>query len=182
MKLRDFLKTWEGTEQENKWNRLFMAGLIEVPIPQLGVSAFLVPKEHVKGTRRNKIDRVIMCNAVAHSVIEQQRGQHTTHVFIYCGHPIRGGINNNEWQNGRERAGVAEETIADILWHRRKGMTAHYSMGQLVELHQALAKIENETHRWNISLMSLIRDRDALKAQVTGKLPDEKKATQAVYA
>ncbi len=28
MKLLDFLKTWEGTEQENKWNRLFMAGLI----------------------------------------------------------------------------------------------------------------------------------------------------------
>ncbi len=101
-------------------------------------------------------------------------------------------MNNNGWQNARERAGlgdvrvhdlrhtvgmrlreagVAEETIADILWHRRKGMTAHYSMGQLVELHQALVKIEDERHRWNISLMSLVRDRDALKAKVPQKSP-----------
>ncbi len=175
----------------------------EVPIPQLGVSAFLVPKEHVKGIKSNKVDRVIMCNAVAQSVIEEQRGQHCTHVFTYRGHHIRGGMNNTGWQNGRElaglgdlhvhdlrhtvgmrlrEAGVAEETIADILWHRRKSMTAHYSMAQLVELHQAVVKIENETHRWNISLMSLIRDRDTLKAQVTGNLPDKKIATQTVYA
>lgn len=175
----------------------------EVPIPQLGASAFLVPKKYVKGIKRHKIDRVIMCNAVAQSVIEQRRGQHATHVFTYRGQPIRGGMNNNGWQKGRERAdlgdlrvhdlrhtvgmrlreaGVVEETIADILWHRRKSMTAHYSMGQLVEIHQALAKIENETHRWNISLMSLIRDRDTLKTQVPQKSPGEKKATQAVYA
>ncbi len=155
----------------------------EVPIPQLEVSVFLVPREHVKGIRGNKTDRVIMCNAVAQSVIEKQRGKHPTHVFTYRGHPIEA-MNNNGWRNGRERAGlgdlhvhdlrhtvgmrlreagIAEETIADILWHRRKSMTAHYSMGQLVELHQALVKIEDETHRWNISLMSLVRDRDLIR-------------------
>jgi hypothetical protein len=75
-------------------------------------------------------------------------------------------------------AGVTEETIADILWHRRKSMTAHYSMGQLVEIHQALLRIENETHGWNLSLMSLVRNQEVLRK----KLPTQENATQAAYA
>src|SRR6478735_315463 len=55
----------------------------EVPIPQLGVSVFVVPKEHVKGEERRKTDRVLVCNTVAQSVVESQRGKHPTHVFVY---------------------------------------------------------------------------------------------------
>ena len=31
-------------------------------------------------------------------------------------------------------AGVSEATRADILWHTREGMTAHYSMAQVLEI------------------------------------------------
>jgi len=31
-------------------------------------------------------------------------------------------------------AGVREETIADVLWHTRRAMTAHYSVAQIEEL------------------------------------------------
>jgi hypothetical protein len=33
-------------------------------------------------------------------------------------------------------AGVSEATRADILWHTREGMTAHYSVAQVVEIGQ----------------------------------------------
>ncbi len=129
--------------------------------------------------------RVGVCNSVAQSVIERQRNKHPTHVFTYRSHPIEP-MNNNGWRKARERAklddlhvhdlrhtvgmrlreaGVAEETIADILWHSRRGMTAHYSVAQLIEIHQALVKIEDETHRWNVSLISLARDR------IVGQVP-----------
>ena len=68
-------------------------------------------------------------------------------------------MNNNAWQRVRRQsglpdlhihdlrhtvgmrlreAGVREETIADILWHTRQGMTAHYSVAQIDELLEAL--------------------------------------------
>jgi integrase len=166
----------------------------EVKVPQLGASVFIVPAKHVKATRAAKADRVLVCNAVAQSVVEQQRGRHATHVFTYRGNPIEA-MNNTGWQTGRKKAGlpglhvhdlrhttgmrlreagVSEESISDILWHRRKSMTAHYSAGQLVEIHGALSKIETEANRWNVSLASLARER--LGGSSTQNLPSKEKA------
>lgn len=44
MNLKDFLKTWEGTQAENKWGRLFMAGLIVIV---LALSMKLFTKETI---------------------------------------------------------------------------------------------------------------------------------------
>lgn len=56
-------------------------------------------------------------------------------------------------------AGVSEPTISDILWHRRTGMTAHYSMPQIVELHRALELIARPSEGWrNKSLETLRRE------------------------
>lgn len=52
-------------------------------------------------------------------------------------------------------AGVAESTISDVLWHSKKTMTRHYSVAQIVELHQALEKIKDDSGRWNKSLATL---------------------------
>ena len=60
-------------------------------------------------------------------------------------------------------AGVKEETIADILWHNRRGMTAHYSMAQIVEIRDALELITDERNRFNKSLASLIREKSPQK-------------------
>ena len=52
----------------------------EIKVPELGISVFEVPMQHVKGKRRS---RVVVCNSVAQSVIESVRGQHEDFVFVY---------------------------------------------------------------------------------------------------
>ncbi len=179
----------------------------EVPIPDLGISVFLVPEEHVKGEAGKKTARVVVCNTVAQSIIERQRGKHKTHVFVYRRERVKNKhlepkmeyrpiecMNNTAWQNGRKaaglgdlhvhdlrhtvglrlrEAGVSETTIADILWHRTKTMTAHYSMAQVVEIFEALEKIKSEANRWNISLESLRREAEAQR--LTQKSPTQRK-------
>ena len=90
-------------------------------------------------------------------------------------------MNNTAWQRGREasglaglhvhdlrhtvgmrlrEAGVAESTVADILWHSTRSMTHHYSVAQIVELHMALERIANDEGRWNKSLATLRLEQD----------------------
>jgi hypothetical protein len=56
------------------------------------------------------------------------------------------------------KAGVAEDTRADILWHSRQGMTAHYSQAHVHEVRAALELIMNEAGTQNRSLRSLARE------------------------
>ena len=63
----------------------------EIYIPELGVSVFDIPRENVKGRKRG---RVLICNTVAQSIIEAQRGKHAEYVFTYQGHRIET-MNNN---------------------------------------------------------------------------------------
>jgi len=152
----------------------------EIEIPELGTSVFLIPKESVKGRKR---DRVLVCNKVAKELIDAQRGINDEYVFTYKGHRI-GTMNNSAWQRARRLAGlgdlhvhdlrhtvgmrlreaeIREETIADILWHNRRSMTAHYSVAQVAELYDALNKISNESNRVNRSLVMIARDARNLK-------------------
>lgn len=162
----------------------------EIPIPELGVSVFDIPRENVKGRKRG---RVLVCNTVAQSIIESQRGKDDVFVFPYQGHRIET-MNNNAWQRARRQAGipdlhihdlrhtvgmrlreagVREETIADILWHTRQGMTAHYSVAQIDELVEALNRITDERNRVNRSLAMIRRER--LGNESPPKVPIEKK-------
>jgi len=162
----------------------------EIAIPELGVSVFDIPRENVKGRKRG---RVLVCNTVAQSIIEAQRGEHPEYVFHYRGHPI-GTMNNSAWQRARKlagvpdlhihdlrhtvgmrlrEAGVREETIADILWHARQGMTAHYSVVQINELVDALNRITNEGNQVNRSL-AMIR-REQLGEKSHPKVPIKRK-------
>jgi hypothetical protein len=70
-------------------------------------------------------------------------------------------------------AGAREETIADILWHTRQGMTAHYSVVQIDELVEALNRITDEGSRINRSL-AMIR-REQLGKESPRKVPIERK-------
>lgn len=162
----------------------------EISIPELGVSVFDIPRENVKGRKRG---RVLVCNTVAQSIIESQRGKHAEYVFPYQGHRVET-MNNNSWQRVRKLAGIAdlhihdlrhtvgmrlreagahEETIADILWHTRQGMTAHYSVVQIDELVAALNRITDEGSRVNRSL-AMIR-REQLGNESPRKVPIERK-------
>ena len=154
----------------------------EVYLEQLKCSVFIVPPRYVKG---RKGWRPLVCNYVAQSIIEEQRGKHAEFVFIYQRgklhepHAIET-MNNNGWQNARKavglqgvrvhdlrhtvavrlrEAGIREETIADILWHSRTSMTAHYSVAQVRELLEALNLIADESNRVNASLEMLFREK-----------------------
>lgn len=147
----------------------------EIFIPELGRSVFDVPRENVKGRKRS---RVLVCNSVAQRIIEGQRGKHPVYVFTYRGNRIET-VSNNGWQRARVKAGlpdlhfhdlrhtvgmrlreagVREETIADVLWHTRRGMTAHYSVAQIEELVEALERITDERSRTNRSLEMIRRE------------------------
>ena len=129
----------------------------------------------MKGRKRG---RVLVCNSVAQSIIEGQRGKHAEYVFPYQGKRIEM-MSNNGWQRARKaaglpdlhihdlrhtvgmrlrEAGVREETIADVLWHTRRGMTAHYSVAQIEELLDALERITDERSRTNRSLEMIRRE------------------------
>jgi len=70
-------------------------------------------------------------------------------------------------------AEVREETIADILWHTRPGMTAHYSVAQAAELVEALNRITDERQRTNRSLAMIARE-----ASRGGKFPQSPYANE----
>lgn len=167
----------------------------EIPVPELGVSVFEIPRESVKGRKRN---RMLVCNTVAQSIIESQRGEHPEYVFSYRGHRIET-MNNSAWQRARKlanlgdlhvhdlrhtvgmrlrEAGVREETIADILWHVRQGMTAHYSVAQVSELVEALNRITDESNRVNRSLAMIARE--AREAKVPTNSPRNEKGPEAM--
>lgn len=104
-------------------------------------------------------------------------------------------MNNTAWQRARtaaglgdlhvhdlrhtvgmrlREAGVSEGTRSDILWHTTASMTQHYSVAQIVELHDALEKIKDDTGRWNKSLATLRMEQEDAVRELTYP-----KATQA---
>ncbi len=108
-------------------------------------------------------------------------------------------MNNTAWQNARKaaglgdlhvhdlrhtvgmrlrEAGVAESTVAEVLWHSTKTMTQHYSMAQIVELHAALEKIKADSGKWNKTLATLRQEQEeATRAKLSPpKVPQEKVA------
>ena len=154
----------------------------EVYLEQLKCSVFIVSPRYVKG---RKVWRPLVCNHVAQSIIEAQRGKNTEFVFTYQRgklhepHAVET-MNNNGWKNARKavglqgvrvhdlrhtvavrlrEAGIREETIADILWHSRTSMTAHYSVAQVLELLEALNLIADVSNRVNASLEMLFREK-----------------------
>jgi len=154
----------------------------EVFLEELGCSVFIVPPRYVKG---RKGWRPLVCNRVAQSILDEQRGKHPEFVFAYQRgknhepHAVET-MNNNGWQTARKavglqdvrvhdlrhtvgmrlrEAGVREETISDILWHSRGTMTAHYSVAQVRELLDALNLITDESNRTNASLEMLFREK-----------------------
>lgn len=180
----------------------------EIPIPELGISVFEVPREHVKGRRRV---RLVVCNSVAQSVVEACRGRHKEFVFVYRRERVKNvdqapamkyrqieTMNNTGWQRARKaaglgdlhvhdlrhtvgmrlrEAGVAESTIADVLWHSKQSMTHHYTVAQIVELHGALEKIRADSGAWNKSLTTLRLEHQAARGNTSpANVPQRKKA------
>lgn len=96
----------------------------EIPVPELGISVFEVPREHVKGRRRV---RLVVCNSVAQSVIESCRGRHPEFVFVWRRERVKNldqapamayrpieAMNNTGWQTARTKAGLGDLHVHDL--------------------------------------------------------------------
>ena len=76
----------------------------EVRVSELETSVFVVPGTQVK----NGIDRYVVLNRNARSVIDECRGLHDEFVFTHEGHPqLR--MNNSGWKAARRRAAARYE-------------------------------------------------------------------------
>lgn len=71
----------------------------EVRVPELETSVFVIPHQIVK----NGLDRYVVLNRVARSIIESCRGQHSERVFTRRGRPVAK-IYNTGWRRARTRA------------------------------------------------------------------------------
>jgi integrase len=73
----------------------------EVPVPELDTSVFVIPRSYVK----NGLDRYVVLNGIAKSVISERRGEHPEFVFTCGGQPVTK-IYNSGWKAARRRAVV----------------------------------------------------------------------------
>lgn len=79
-----------------------------VKVPEPDTFVLIVPGRFVK----NGDDRLIVLNRIAKSVVEAQRGQHATHVFIYRSRPTTRML-NKAWILAREAAGLSQVRAHD---------------------------------------------------------------------
>jgi integrase len=77
----------------------------ESHIPELGTSIFVIPRDYVK----NALDRYVVLNRAARSVIAGCRGRHGEFVFTYKGRPVTR-IYNSGWKAARRRAAARYES------------------------------------------------------------------------
>ncbi len=64
-------------------------------------SVFLIPEWQVK----NREERLVVLNKIAHRVIEEVRGVHSEYVFTFKGKPVTR-MSNSAWNKARKRAGL----------------------------------------------------------------------------
>lgn len=69
-----------------------------------GTSVFVIPGAWTK----NGHDSMVVCNSVAQSIVDGERGKHPTHVFQYRGRPLRR-MHSHGWRVAWERAGLPVE-------------------------------------------------------------------------
>lgn len=146
----------------------------EIKIPELPhLMVFIIPSELVK----NGDDRLVVCNQVARSVVNVERGKHATHVFTYNGNPVSR-MNATAWRNARKRvglnqvrvhdlkhtfgrrlraAGVSFEDRQDLLGHRSGRITTHYSSAELQNLFDAANRV-TENNKQSGVVLRLLRN------------------------
>ncbi len=123
----------------------------------------IVPGRFVK----NGDDRLIVLNRIAESVVEAQRGQHATHVFIYRSRPTTRML-NKAWILARAAAGLSQvrahdlkhtfgrrlraagvsfEDRQELLGYRSSRITTHQCAARLSKLIEAANRVCDSSRR-----------------------------------
>ena len=117
------------------------------------VTVFILPPEAHKAGHKSGMERLVVLNRVAQSVVEAQRGKHETHVFAFRGKPIQRLVNSG-WDKARavsgiditphslrhtfgqrlRAAGVNFRDSQDLLGHKNQNVTAHYTKAEIANL------------------------------------------------
>jgi hypothetical protein len=71
----------------------------EVAVPELDTSVFVIPRSYVE----NGLDRYVVLNRIAKSVINERRGEHAEFVFTCERQPVTK-IYNSGWKAARRRS------------------------------------------------------------------------------
>lgn len=150
----------------------------EVNIAQINSSVFVIPGRFVK----NGEERVVILNRIAKEVIDRQRGKHSEHVFTYKGKSITRMLNNG-WKKARIRAqlpevrvhdlkhtfghrlrvgGVSFEDRQDLLGHKSRRITTHYSAQELMSLFESANKVCEMKNCNTLTLSKVISSYKAL--------------------
>ncbi|MFH0960088.1 MAG: site-specific integrase, partial [Pseudomonadota bacterium] len=129
----------------------------EVQVPELETSVFLIPGHRVK----NRDDRLVVLNSLAHGIVEKWRGVHPEFVFSYKGRQVKE-MGTSAWKTARQKTGLQKvrihdlkhtygrrlrsegldlETRKDLLGHRSRDITTHYSGAELENLIAASEKV-----------------------------------------
>jgi integrase len=74
--------------------------------------AFLIPPEFHK-TGRTTGTRLVVCNSIAWSVVEGQRGKHSDFVFTYNGKPVKT-FYGRAWKQSRTKVGLPKVRVHDL--------------------------------------------------------------------
>jgi integrase len=132
----------------------------EVKVPEIGTSLFILPNNDQFETK-NSQERIVVLNAIARRVIDEQRGKHREFVFSYKDKRLYNML-NSAWQRARKRAGlpgfrvhdlrhtfghrlraagVSFEDRQDLLGHKSERITTHYSAPDIARLLEAAEKV-----------------------------------------
>ena len=117
---------------------------------------------------KNKLERVIVLNQTARSVIESRRNSHKDYIFTYRENPL-GRLHGSAWKRAWKKAGlpveegilkgvhnlrhtfgrrlraagISKETRKALMGHADGDITTHYSAAELQELITAVDKIQD---------------------------------------
>ncbi|MBI4382851.1 MAG: tyrosine-type recombinase/integrase [Nitrospinae bacterium] len=128
----------------------------------------MIPRQYVK----NRLQRLVVLNRIARSVVERQRGRHPDFVFSCQGEPIKK-MNVSSWRNARRRTGipvrihdlkhtygarlraapVPEEDRKELLGHKSgRSMTTHYSAPDISRLVEYAERVVPD--QWSFTKVS----------------------------
>jgi integrase len=74
--------------------------------------AFLIPAKYHKTGDKTGV-RLVICNSVAWSIVEAQRGRNTAFVFTRDGHPVRT-FYGRAWKLARAKVGLPDVRVHDL--------------------------------------------------------------------
>ncbi|MBP9763992.1 MAG: tyrosine-type recombinase/integrase [Gammaproteobacteria bacterium] len=166
----------------------------EIQVPELNTSVFIVPSHIVKQGKlqqlvKNGNDRLIVLNNAAQAVIEQVRGINQEYVFTYQGRPVSK-MNSSAWRRARKAvslprvrvhdlkhtfgrrlraAGVSREDRQDLLGHKSRHITTHYSAAELHNLIGAANKACDRSRQG--SAFTLLRTNEEVSCVNARKMP-----------